>query len=262
MKAPLLTLSAAALLLGASASPAAATDCWLAPSYQLHFLRRTALLEGPADPSRTDAAAEDGVLRYPRRELAGGLNYGFNDPSGQSTLNADAAFGFGRRLRGLLGIGTCDPKFDTGRELVIGAAFGGQLAALQEGRVGIVGQIAVNRYGVGDGTILEVPVILGAGVNLSERTTLYAGPMLHYESYSFDGAGYSESESETNPGLVAGIQSSLRDRFGINASITVLRLGSSSPGCVGEEYCYEESSESLVTTSLRFTYLLGPRRAR
>jgi hypothetical protein len=262
MKAPLITLAASAVLLGAFASPASATDCWLAPSYQLHFLRRTALLEGPVDRSRTDAAGEDDMLRYPRRELAGGLNYGFNDPSGQSTLNADVAFGFGRRMRGLFAIGTCDPKLDTGRELVFGAAFGGQLGEFREGRAGIVGQIAINRYGVGDGTVLEIPVILGAGLNLSERTTLYGGPMLHYESYSLDGAGYSESESQTNPGLVVGVQSALRERFGINASVTLLRLGSSSPGCVGEEYCYEESSESLLTTSLRFTYLLGPRRSQ
>lgn len=260
MNAPL-KFSATMLLLGAFAAPAAATDCWLAPSYQLHFLRRAEILEGPSDRSLTEPGAADNMLRYPRRELAGGLNYGFNDPSGQSTVNADAAFSIGRRMRALLGIGTCDPKFGTGRELVFGAAFGGQFGMFKEGRVGLVGQLAVNRYEVSDATVLEIPVILGAGLNMSERTTLYAGPMLHYESVSMDGFGYSDSESETHAGLVAGIQSSLRDRWGLNASVTLVRIGGSSPDCVGEEFCYEEDpGESLVTTSVRLTYLLGSRR--
>jgi hypothetical protein len=259
MKSSLLRVSAAGLLLGAFATPATATDCWLAPSYQLHFLRRTVVLEGQAD--RNMAADADNPLRYPRHELAGGLNYGFNDPSGQSTINADAAFSIGRRLRAVLGIGTCDPKFDTGRSLVLGAAFGGQLGMFHEGKVGLVGQMAVNRYEVNDATVLEIPLLLGAGLNVSERTTLYAGPMLHYESVSTDAFGYSDSESETHAGLVAGIQSAIRERWGINASLTLVRIGGSDPDCVGEEFCYEsEPGETLLTTSVRFTYLLGRRQ--
>jgi hypothetical protein len=190
-----------ALALIGIATPAAASDCRLAPNYQLSFMRPASSLGERALPGgqeRHQLPADR--LRYAQREVGLGLNLGLSNPSGGSTINADGALAIGERMRAVAALGSCDPGVEgADNGIIFGGAFAMHFLGSVDSPWGIVGQLGVSRFSSGGASFLSVPVIVGAGWAVSERAVVYAGPMLSHERTSSGGSGYSYSDSTSRP---------------------------------------------------------------
>ncbi len=249
MKHPQLAALVPLVMVTLAAAPAAASDCWMAPLYELSFAR-------PLGGGMPAAPEPGGGVSEQIFEFAGGLNQGFNHPAGR-TFDLDAALVLAHRFRFGGALGLCNPRVGSGLPLVLGISVATQLRGGAGSRFDLVAQAGASGHRADDFTVLTIPVLLGAGLELAPQVTIYAGPMAEYTRGS--AVGFEYTTSETRLGAITGLQLPIRRPLGLNAAVAVLRGKTEGYRYCDGEVCYGEGSSTrwLSMASLRLTYSIG-----
>lgn len=277
MKQAKLVAVAPLVILMAGAGAGAAQDCRPASLYELSFapvaVEREPVLSsnGPQATSGQDHAGTNGAgdarpgarhsadsARDLRLEAAAGWNRGFYDGASQ-TFGVDAAATLRDRFRFGAGLGLCSPAAGDDNPLVLSASASAQLFGGDRERFDVVAQLGIARYSMDESTVLLVPVVVGAGLDLSEHVTAYAGPVFHYVRTSRGEGEFFYNTSDKRLGGLAGLQWLAERPVGLNAAITVFRDEIEGYDLCNGEPCTRSVTEWRPVASVRLLYRLGRR---